>query len=337
MPPPSIMAYDTWIYRTTVGKKIGSGDRTRSEALTAIDGMVQAYNLAPQPTLLANLQIMLQDWLGSKTKYFGKFKTGRDSMRDYDGAVGELKVSIDNAMRLLQPLPSGQQGIYIGNDAFRGAAWVPDDFVGVVTQCLTDIAARPIGLQLLTEISGRCGAPSTHKVVIEYGGLSTAAPIPIVTPESRDLVQPRLGQDGYNLQEVMANPDLIASAGDWNAGLGQREYVNSGGTGCVVTFNHQSAGPPGQPRPIFVALAHELIHAHHYLHGSCFRAANGGLTPGGNTGLMEEEMRTVGLGAYAGETITENAIRAEQVPPVPARNNYTPELPLTSVVASRFV
>jgi len=48
--------------------------------------------------------------------------------------------------------------------------------------------------------------------------------------------------------------------------------------------------------------------------------------------MMEEEMRTVGFGPYAGETLCENSIRAEHG--VPLRRSYMPETDWTNVTAS---
>ncbi len=62
-------------------------------------------------------------------------------------------------------------------------------------------------------------------------------------------------------------------------------------------------------RPSFIGLAHELVHAYHYIYGACGRSPTG--LASGNSGMAEEEMRTVGTGAYEGEVPSENWIRRE--------------------------
>ena len=80
------------------------------------------------------------------------------------------------------------------------------------------------------------------------------------------------------------------------------------------------ASPGNPPRPAFIALAHELVHASHYLQGSCYRGIGDDLKPDGDSGIMEEEMRTVGFGKYANESPSENAIRVEHG--LPRRDSY---------------
>ncbi|OUS28656.1 hypothetical protein A9Q99_11635 [Gammaproteobacteria bacterium 45_16_T64] len=62
--------------------------------------------------------------------------------------------------------------------------------------------------------------------------------------------------------------------------------------------------PPGLGP--FLGLAHELIHVLHFQQGLL-----DGFDPSNPTQRLEEEYRTVGLGIYLDETITENALRHE--------------------------
>ena len=334
MPAPDIMSSADWLRRTAVAKKVGTGDKARSAALQYVDNLVAAYEGQRSVSNLTFLENFLNAWMQSKTKYFGPFKKIRDSMRDYDGAVTELKRSVDHATQLWSPLPSAYAGIFIGADTYRGNDWVPDGFVGTVRQCIAAIAGKPIGAKLLQDLSDGCTRDPVKKVVIEYGARSTAAPIPVVTNESRKKVQPCLGEDRYDLDALMSDPALLAVARDGDGDI--PDYVGGAGTGAVVTFKHTDPGPPGAPRPAFIALAHELIHALHYVQGMCYRAATGGIQDGGNTGLMEEEMRTVGLHQYAGEIPSENAIRAEQTPPIPRRTDYSATDSFANVTATPF-
>jgi hypothetical protein len=251
------------------------------------------------------LHQVLHQWLeGKKVNRQGVHKT----IRDHTGAVQQLKHDVDNAVRLLKPLGWDQQypGIFIAQDAYRGDAWVPDDFVGDTTAALAMIASKPIGKSLLEEISAKC---DDHKrVVIEYtNGGAKAAPVSDLTEEYRAKIQLPLdmgGEEGF-VDQVMANPDIVVKS---ITPLATQKYVPNAGSGCVICFNHQDMG---DGRPVFIALAHELVHAHHYVHGACYRGIGDKIESGTDAGIMEEEMRTVGFGKYDGEVPSENAIRIE--------------------------
>lgn len=98
-----------------------------------------------------------------------------------------------------------------------------------------------------------------------------------------------------------------------NISIEKSSMAKSNGVGCasVVKFNPWCLVVPGQgPRPVHIALAHELIHSWHYLRGVAKQ--NG----------TEEEHFTVGLGTYAlpdPNAITENRFRLEFGLPVRLR------------------
>ena len=299
MPAPILMSHAEWLQKTNRKSWHGQSNKDRSNALVVIDQQLLAYEQAPAPSTLENLHTFLKAWSN------GKLKRGvLDTIRDHKGAVTQLLDQCDRATILWSPIPSRFDKISIGVDVYRGNNWVPDGFKGAIEGALDQIATRPIGRKLLEDIGKR--AVGTKQVVIEYGKLSTAAPLAVIDNSSRRKVQPRIGEDRYDLTEMMQNPDLIGRIVDGENG---KTFVPSAGTGAVVTFNHEDAGTDG--RPAFIALAHELVHAFHYLSGSCYRAASGGIQDGGNSGLMEEEMRTVGCEMFVGETPSENAIRGE--------------------------
>lgn len=333
MPAPTIMTAAEWKQRTKVNRVLSDKDKKRSDALVALDNMVTAYEQNKTVSNLTFLKRFLEAWMSSKKTITGN---DRSSMRDYDGAVTELKAQVDRATTLWHPTPTAFPGILIGNDTYRGNDWVPDGFVGAVATALQSINSKPIGKKLLSDLSQACRQDPIKKIVIEYGARSTAAPIAVVTNESRKKVQPIMGDDDkYDLDELMSDPALLARPMAFDQVTGERNFVGGAGTGAVVTFNHTDPGPPGAARPVFIALAHELIHALHYVTGTCYRAASGGIRDGGNTGLMEEEMRTVGLHQYARELPSENAIRGEHG--IPLRTNYTAGDSFANVTASRFV
>jgi hypothetical protein len=96
-------------------------------------------------------------------------------------------------------------------------------------------------------------------------------------------------------------------------------YRAGEGTSCTVNWAHTKPSCDGKQRPPFIALAHELIHALHDIHGATYRDYSGKLNE--NSGKAEEEARTVGLGPHVDEPITENKIRAEHN--IPLRPSYS--------------
>lgn len=301
MPIPRLMTQADWLRDTNRKAWHGQSLKERSTELDLVDQQLLAYETTPTPSTLENLHAMLTRWAAGKTKDDGTLKT----IRDHKGAVTRLLDQVELAMTLFSPVPTRYTKILIGVDNYRGNDWVPDGFKGAIEEALVQIASKPIGKKLLEDIGKKC--TGTKQVVIEYGKLSTAAPLAVIDNLSRKKVQPKIGEDRYNLSEMMRNPDLIGRVVDGDGG--KKDFVPAAGTGAVITFNHEDKGLDG--RPTFIALAHELVHAFHYVSGACYRAADGGLQDNGNTGLMEEEMRTVGCQKFADETPSENAIRAE--------------------------
>jgi hypothetical protein len=328
---PILMTSAEWLSKTNVKKMIGKGDKTRSGPLGLVDQYVLQYQTTPQAQTLENLKMNLEVWMSSKTKSDGSL----DTIREHRGAVSDLKRQVDLATRLLPPLEWNRTypGIFIGQDIYRGIAWVPDDFPGTVNDCLDEIASKPIGKALLKSISDRCLRDTTKKVVIEYTSVySSAAPVTDVSDVNRKKVQ---GPTGEKLkpQELLKNPDLVAKEIGVQMGGKMKDYIGGAGTSAVITFKHTDKGLDG--RPVFIALAHELVHAYHYVNGLCYRAADGGIADGGNTGIMEEEMRTVGMLKYKDEIPSENAIRGEHR--VTLRTEYTPGVDFSKVSASIMV
>jgi hypothetical protein len=207
--------------------------------------------------------------------------------------------------------------------------------MGTVVDGLKMIASKPVGKKLLKDISRACAASETKKVVIEYSGAgSSAARIDVVTNDSRKMVQKvSISSPSLNPQELLANPKLIATPNGMPADGQRRNFVNAEGTGAVVTWNHKDKGLDG--RPGHIALAHELIHACHYVLGNCYRAATGFVQDNENSGIMEEEMRTVRLLKYKDELPSENAIRNEHK--FKLRTENIPNVSFANVKASLFV
>ncbi len=259
------------------------------------------------------------------------------TMRDHDGAVTLLLGQIENATRPIEPLlwDNRYPGIFVAQDTYRGQSWTPDAFAGAVTAGLNSIASRPIGKAMLESLSDACHQSATKKVVIQFGPRSsTAAPIDVVTPEFRAKIDPTVGAADLDVDAMMGNMNTIAQR-QGSTTDGRRDYIGGAGTAAVVSWLYSDPGRPGHLRPPFIALAHELVHAYHFANGLCYRAANGGIADGQNSGIMEEEMRTVGFGAFEDESPSENAIRAEHG--VVARREYTPHASFHNVTASVFL
>jgi RHS repeat-associated protein len=78
------------------------------------------------------------------------------------------------------------------------------------------------------------------------------------------------------------------------------KYHNKGSDVGVIEINPGGQWVGLQYFPADIALAHELIHAYHHL-----------ITGEYKPPVMEEENRTMGLGAYAAGIYTENRVRSE--------------------------
>lgn len=327
MARPVIMSYADWIRRTDVAKTIGSGNKTRSGELAEVDRALSEYERNPFPKELYLLRSALLKWIALKTK-----KGNLSTMRNV-GAIDELRTQLDLAFTLWEPViwNSAYPRIFIARDTFRGNAWVPDDFVGDTTTFLGNLLTRPIGKKLLEDISKACVAKD-HKVIIEYGVTAMCAPAEETSNEYRQGLQPIMkGLNEVNQNALASNKKLqisiipevptaetlvVDSTGQKTRKL---NYVNGTGLNAVVIFNHLAA--LGE-RPGYIGLAHELVHAYHQVDGNCYRGLEGGFMAlnAVNSGIKEEEMRTVGFGAYANELPSENAIRVEHG--LPTRASY---------------
>jgi hypothetical protein len=312
--------------------------RSRSAELTLVDNMIDAYNQTNTPMWLFSLRTLLDAWLKGKVKSNGKVSTIRDDGK----AVTRLKQTLDTAFALHDPLTwkAAYPGIEIASDTFRGNTWVPDDFEDTVKDCLSSIAAKPLGKRLLTEISAKCQGASQKRVIIEHtSGNAMAVPMDDPNNLARQDIQLPANMGGQDdlVRKLIANANITVT-GFTAAPPGsiRKDIIAGNGTSAVVTFNPAATGSDG--RPAYIALAHELVHAHHYVHGSCYRGLGNGmydlLDPNANTGMMEEEMRTVGFGRYATEELCENSIRHENG--VALRKSYLPDVAWTAVTATVF-
>ena len=129
------------------------------------------------------------------------------------------------------------------------------------------------------------------------------------------------------LEQLDASPNTttIRETADGNAaGPGSMADANrrpdgtpGPGTDATVSFNpNRTVVPPGDEpwmtRDPAIGLGHELIHASHYTTGTREPGTSDYTGLDGNTyNTKNEEQRTVGLGPYQNEPISENTLRRE--------------------------
>jgi hypothetical protein len=315
MPKPILMSYATWMSDTTVKKWHGQSDKDRSPDLANVDAYLQQYEISAQwPQMLRQLEVALDKWVNAKTKSDGTLNTIRDNAR-----VKLLVQQVKTARTFPNPAPwdSAFPGISIAQDPFAGDFPVPADFSGKVGNDLGDLISKVRGKQLMKMISDAC-EDKKHQVVIQYftKGSSNCAPVnvPITNEFRRRLTEP----GGVNMTELMGNPALVAMS--IRVGTGGREFVPNTGANAVVRYDPDDKGSGEEAgRPSFIALAHEMVHAYHFVNGLCARQPTGGTS--GDQGGAEEEMRAVGARAYKDDPPSENWIRDECS--LPLRTSYS--------------
>jgi hypothetical protein len=143
-------------------------------------------------------------------------------------------------------------------------------FLNIVNGALDKIASKPVGEALLNNIA----SDGVTSPTIGYK-------VCIVFPQSVDA-----GNKCVRISETNAHDPTK-------------------GTGSAVYFNYNiDSTPDTGPRPPFIGLAHELVHAWHNLNGVAKRDTK------------EEEFFTVGIPPYDDVKICENLIRLEHKLPI---------------------
>jgi hypothetical protein len=173
-----------------------------------------------------------------------------------------------------------------------------NNFFSQAKMALNILRSRDIGKKLLLAICGACET-SGHEVVIEKAAAATAIPTTDVSDAFRTQIkQPGMGE--------MMKPAF--------------KLCVRGKAGCcgIARWNPSNRLQTGPntfiERPSYIPLAHELIHCLHFITADCARVPEGFMTENADSGLAEEEARTVGLGPYdwpdLSEAYCENAFRA---------------------------
>ena len=224
----------------------------------------------------------------------------------------------------------GHPGIYIADD---GNA----EFATAANNALNSINSKPIGQMLLKTIAASCLMYPDRSVIIEMS-VPAWQQCAIPTEKSDDAFRKSLRQPGMGGAISGAKAKVVATDSGETLTMGNgvkiKYMVPGEGCGAFVRWNPNITDVAGKKRPPFIALAHELVHAYHYVHGACYRGLIGFAHQNVDSGLAEEEKRTVGLGEYADEIPCENAIRAEHG--VAKRTEYTEGNDFSKVQATVF-
>jgi hypothetical protein len=190
-----------------------------------------------------------------------------------------------------------------------------------VADLLGKIASKPVGSALLTALGSRT-APNnpTYNVLIKpqvQAGLNAMytdarfTRSQLSNPGPTDIL--RATSEPWGGLKMGGGVGSGAQPDDWSGAQG------GGGSSSTVIWNSSQSVFQGDVLiPHFILLAHELIHCLHNLLGT--NKGEKKVTVGSET-IKHEEVFCVGLGDYAGDAITENAIRAEW-PGVPNRDTY---------------
>jgi hypothetical protein len=178
---------------------------------------------------------------------------------------------------------------------------------------LNVLRSKPLGMDLLKGIRKAC-SPNGKNLVIEKSAMANAIP----TKDTSEGFRLQLKQPGMGTLVDDAYPLTVRGQAGCSAI-------------CRWAFNDTIPGTAIK-RPAFIALAHELIHCLHFVTADCARAPTRQFDLTQDSGLAEEEARTVGLGPYnysdLSETFCENAFRF--IFGVARRDSYPPGVDLSA-------
>jgi len=191
----------------------------------------------------------------------------------------------------------------------------PDDDVNFMSQArvaLNIMRSKKVGKDLLQAICDAC-RDKNATVVIEKAAAATAIP----TDDNSAAFRSQIRQPGNGL---LTDPAF---------------QKTTGGVGCsaIARWNPSNTIPGTTiERPSFLALAHELIHCLHFITGDCARPPTRQFDLTIDSGLAEEEARTVGIAVYDYPTKSlgpsENEFRAAFGQP--KRDAYAPSVTLAA-------
>lgn len=175
-------------------------------------------------------------------------------------------------------------------------------FIHKTKEALNLISSRSIGKDLLSILSKRHqGVGTTRgKVVVIVLGMGTFNPANGPSSMGKTMAIPMGGTT--NRQAPIAGTKIRLPGTGANACVQYNPHIE-----------HQYTRAVSVRTPPFVALAHELIHALHFMSGDIAKPYSWTNGVGNSScGAILEEARTVGLGRFRNTRISENAIRREQ-------------------------
>jgi len=136
------------------------------------------------------------------------------------------------------------------------------------------------------------------------------------TSAGRELIGGLANQTNHHTTTIHRRADNTNAEGGSEVGAVPGSWADGTGTNAAVTYSPGAAGgivPPGMTAPWLpmrsdVTLFHELTHAHHAAYGTLDQttlASGAGVNPD-DVGQLGMEYQAVGLGGWAGNTLTEN-------------------------------
>lgn len=232
-------------------------------------------------------------------------------------APGSPNILIDGlaAVRMSDPftcaLPPGA-GPHFPNFAVTGSATVLSNFqptvrVGDTTACGATIL---IGSALVF-----IGGPTHGDQSETVDGIVIRGSPAFIARVKADLARLRALPDGATLLDGMTNTTIVEYTGpnSYAIPLDRAGAYGGSGSGVVVGYNPNltlqanTAGGGTAPTPSQLVVGHELIHGSHFNKG---------------TTEPDDEAQTIGYGAHAGESPTENSLRAQTSPALGQRSDH---------------
>jgi Effector protein len=196
----------------------------------------------------------------------------------------------------------------------------PDEtsFPGEAAAALRKVALGPSGKNLLNDIAANSQGPQGKHVSIVSGH----------SPATRALLtDTQATARGMHQNDFSVDQNEIAVAAAVKKSVLGVNFANGAGAKAEITWNPDLSlqlNPEGLPyRELesglgqsHVTLAHELVHALHYMKGD---AKLGGNPLDESSPAGKEELRAIGLGKYAKLPFSENSIRQEHGLPLRTR------------------
>lgn len=148
------------------------------------------------------------------------------------------------------------------------------------------------------------GGAAFASMSVVHGAITIQGSAAFVKRVQEDLAKLEALPDGAALIAGLTNVTIVEFAGlnSYAIPLHMSDAYNGGGSAAVVGYNPNLTlqanvgGGATAPTPPHLVLGHELVHASHMNHG---------------TTQPNDEAQTIGIGAYAGTSPTENSLRLQ--------------------------